>query len=506
MIGALQAAAIRQRARKSAKSREPTTSKGAAGEAGLAVAVLASVALPLPYLLRFDYTHVVTATALGLVLFGISLYSRRAGLIATAIFLAFLGDYRRYAGYFQGYPNNDPLLLVAPAAATFLFVCALLDKRVNLSTGLAKLVTLLMLLMFLQVFNPSQGGLQVGFAGALFYLVPLLWFWLGRSYATVEFMEYFTFRVLLSIGLLATLWGLYQTRYGLFAFEQQWVERVEYDALYIARDLARAIGFFTSSAEYTRYLAITAVTLLAAWFARRSRLVVLLPLVLVAIFLAASRGPVVGFVGAAVALWSIRTRVTALWLPRFVIGGAAGVAALVAILLFLQTMSFGHRVDPLVERQVSGLLDPANEKTSTATGHLQMIRDGLVAGLAQPAGQGLGATTIAATKFGARINNAEVDFANIMISLGIVGGLLYLAVIVAVLSKALRWWRAERHTIALVTVAIVGVTFGAWLIGGDYSIAALVWFYIGAMDKLYVRKTNRQLGRSRRRALGVGHA
>jgi len=473
-------------------------------ETWLAIGVLAAVALPLPYLLRFDRSHIVTATVLGFVLCGLALYSRRAGIFAALTLLLFLGDYRRFVSYFEGYPTSDPLLLVAPAAALFLFASALLDRRLSLGSGLARLVAVLMTLMVLGMFNPLQGNLQVGIAGALFYLVPLFWFWIGRAYATTELVEHLSLRVVVPVGVLAAAWGLYQTYFGLLSFEQHWVEQVGYGALYISEEVVRAIGFFNSSAEYQRYLLVTAVTLLAAGLARRSKLVLLLPIVLLAVFLAAARGPVLMFAGAAVVLWAISARSSVTWLPRFVIATAVAAAVLIGLLTFLQTMSFGERVDALVSRQVEGLLDPANEETSTARGHLQMIADGLVAGVMQPAGQGLGITTIAAAKYGSGIVNAEVDFANIMLALGLIGGLVYLAIISTVLLKALRWWRRERHVAALVTVGILFVTFGGWLIGGEYSMAALVWFYIGAMDRL-VADGHLQRKRSSRHARGITH-
>jgi hypothetical protein len=172
-------------------------------------------------------------------------------------------------------------------------------------------------------------------------------------------------------------------------------------------------------------------------------------------------------------------------------------------LAFLRTVPFGDRLAPVVTRQVEGLLDPANQQKSTATGHLLMIREGILAGVTSPAGQGLGAATIAASKYGARTTNAEFDIANITLSLGILGGLLYLAIVVAVFRKALGWWRAERSFVALATIGVLLVSFGAWLVGGEYSTAALVWIYIGAMDKLSVEQ---RIERIRSRARSADHA
>jgi hypothetical protein len=468
----------------------------------LSVAVFLLVALPLPYLLRFDHSHVVTTMVLVVILAALSFYSQRGAIAATMVFLAILGDYRRYSGYFAGFPKNDPLLLVAPAIALYLLAHSLLRGYTSSATALSRLMLGLLLLMLVEVFNPAQGGLQIGLAGALIYLAPLLWFWVGRAYASFAFAEAFTFRTVIAVGTAATLLGLYQTCFGLLSFEQQWVEQIGYQALYISDEVVRAIGFFSSSAEYQRYLVIVAVTTVALWLTTRSRLIVLLPLLLPAIFLSAARGPVVMVVLASVVVWAFSARGVVSWVPRLAVATAVGGAALIGLLLLLQTNSFGGRVAPLVERQVGGLLDPGNQEKSTATGHLQMIKDGFIAGITTPAGEGLGATTFAAQKYGARSQNAEVDIANLMISVGVLGGVLYLIIVFGVLWKALKWWRIERAPYALVMLGTLVGTLGGWLIGGEYSVAALLWFQIGLMDRL-ARDGELVRRRTRLRASGV---
>jgi hypothetical protein len=471
---------------------------------GVCIGVFLLVAGPLPYLLRFDHGHYITTLFLTLTLAACSFYSQRGAIAATMVLLTVLGDYRRYAGYFEGYPKNDPLLLIAPAIAVLLLGQALLRGRRTSGTLVSWLVLVLMTLMLIEMFNPAQGELQIGFAGALFYLVPLLWFWVARSFATLELARHFTW-VIIALGVAAMLLGLYQTYFGLLPFEQQWVEQIGYQSLYISDEVVRAIGFFNSSAEYQRYLLVVAVTLFALWSTTRSPLVVLLPLFLVSIFLSAARGPVVMVLMAMVVVWAISARNVMAWLPRLLVAALIGTGALLALLLYLHSSSLGGRVAPLVERQVGGLLDPANQEKSTATGHLQMIEDGFIAGVVMPAGSGLGATTEAAQKYGARNQNAEVDFANLMISLGLLGGLLYLVIVMTVLLRGLKWWQIERQPYALVVLGSLVATLGGWLIGGEYSVAALIWFQVGLMDRL-CRDAEFARRRSRARAPGTDHA
>src|SRR5882672_1191505 len=98
-------ATLATQVRDSARARRAPRARGEAArfgrDAGVAVAALALFAAPLPYLVRFDQSHALTATLLSLLLCGLTLYSRRSGIVATTVFLAFLGDYRRYAGLFE---------------------------------------------------------------------------------------------------------------------------------------------------------------------------------------------------------------------------------------------------------------------------------------------------------------------------------------------------------------------------------------------------------------------
>jgi hypothetical protein len=467
------------------------------------VGVLALIAVPLPYLVRADHDHYITALLLTLTLAACSFYSQRGAITAALVFLAVLGDYRRYAGYFQGYPLTDPLLLVAPALAMLLLAQALLRGRRAPRTVLAWLVAALMSLMVIEIFNPAQGGLPVGIAGALFYLAPLLWFWVARSFASREFATHFTWTVI-AVGTVAMLLGLYQTYLGLLPFEQRWVEQGGYSSLYISDEVVRAFAFFNSSAEYQRYLIVSTMAVFAVWLVARSTAIVLLPLFLLTIFLSGARGPVVVLPLAMALIWAISGQRVAAWLPRLALAAGIAAASLLAILLVLQTSTLTGRVAPLVERQVGGLLDPTNQEKSTATGHVQMLTDGILAGLTTPAGIGLGATTEAAHKFGARNLSSEVDLSNLMISVGLLGGVLYLAIVTAVLAKTVRWWRIERTAHALAIVGSVFGTLSGWLIGGEYSVAALIWFQIGLMDRLSAGVDTRR--RSRAHAPGIDHS
>src|SRR5205823_6330019 len=112
----------------------------------------------------------------------------------------------------------DPVLLVGPAVALLLFALALVKGRLSRDSKLSRWVAVLMVIMVLQIFNPLQGGLAVGLAGALFYLVPLLWFWIGQSWGSAIFTEKVLFRVVIPVAVAGSLLGLYQAFFGLLSY------------------------------------------------------------------------------------------------------------------------------------------------------------------------------------------------------------------------------------------------------------------------------------------------
>jgi hypothetical protein len=457
--------------------------KSVDSKATSSVLIFALVALPLPYVLAFDHDHSASAMVLALVLCALALRSPRGAAVATLAYLIVLGDYRRYAGFLQGYTADDPLLLVAPVAAFCIVCIAFLDRRLRGGSALAGMVVALTLLMVAQIFNPSQGGVTVGLAGALFYIAPLLWYWIGRAYGSGEIVLLVLRRAVVPLAVAAALLGIYQSLYGLLPFEAAWAKVVRYEALYIGEDVARSIGFFNSGAEYTRFLLVACAAILAGWFTERSSQIVLLPILLVALFLASSRGPVVLLLAVTAVVWAVKARHRAAWAPRLVLAGALGLGLLAGSLLFLRQLDLTGRLDVLVAHQVQGLLNPGDASKSTAVGHLYLAFEGVVEGVRSFIGMGLGATTLAATKYGEGMHNSEVDVANMFYSLGVIGGVLYVAIVIAVLTRAVSVWRRGRGPAELSLLAVVLATVTAWMLGGEYAIAALAWFVIGAIDR-----------------------
>ncbi len=445
---------------------------------GLSIAGAALLGL----LVAGGQTRMAITLAFVIPLMALATANIRAATLATFVYLVFMGDLRRLFIPIIGWSGQDPLLLVGPVVVIFLAAYAFASRSVQFDTPLALSVLGLMVMMILQIFNPAQGGLIVGVAGAMFYLIPLLWFWVGRTYATPAFMKTLLFKVVLPLAVLAMVMGYYQTFFGYLPYQMRWYEIAGYTALGPEWAL-KPISFFASSTEHATYLSVAVIVLWAAVLRKHSKALLLIPFLFVAVFLVGSRGPVVKIIATCAGMWAVLGNDQRTWVLR---GGLAlligGVGMMWSLNQAAQIESGNADVQFYVERQTEGLLGATNEGSS-ARGHLGMMIYGFEEGFRQPLGTGLGSTTKAASKFGEGRANTEVDISNIFVSTGVLGGLLYLLVIFWAFLTAVRYWRRTRSMVALALLGLLALTFFGWL-GGQYVITTLVWLCIGAVDGL----------------------
>lgn len=451
-------------------------STAALGMLALGVGVLAAVLLG-EGLGRF----VVAATLFG-VMAGTAFVRPAAGAVMVVGYLMVLGELRRLLIPFLGWSGQDPLLLVAPGVLAVLLAGVLLRGRVRLDTPMAKLVLVLSAVMVLQMFNPRQGGLAVGVAGALFYLIPISWYWVGRAYASPRALDGMLYGVVVPLATVAAVMGLYQTYFGLLPHQAAWVTLGGYEALSLGGHI-RAFSIFPSAAEYAHVVGV-AVVLIWAALLRRSRpvLAVLLPILGWALFVAGTRTIVVMVLLACAALWAAQGTSWATWVPRFALAIALAVIGLGWV---LSGIGGGEGTASVaMQHQAEGLRNPFDAEHSTAGTHLGLFVGGIAEGFRNPLGHGLGATTNAAGAFGVAGLGTERDLSNLFVSLGL-GGLLYAGLIGLVLWRAVRLWVATRHRLALALLGLLGVQLFLWLYGGHYALVTILWLSIGMVDAFH---------------------
>ena len=449
----------------------------------LATAATATAACVVASLITLGHGRLAVGLVLGMAAGVVAWGAPRSALLCLIAFQIVLGDLRRSLIPLVGWSGQDPLLLVAPAVIGLMAVTLYLSRRLHLDTPLARAVAALMALMGLQMLNPAQGGIAVGVMGALFYLAPLLWFWLGRVYADDRLIERLLRQLVIPLGLVATAFVMYQALVGFLPFEQTWIDTAGYTALYVG-DTIRPFGFSTSAAECARLLSMCIVIASAYAFEGSRGALLVAGLAFTGMFVVGSRSPVVLSVLAVAVMWSVQSRSTAAWAPRFAAVALVAVAVLGwGLTRATQVTASNSTVQNAIDHQAGGLLDPGNKDTSTAGIHVAMFVNGFAAAAHTPLGLGLGATTEAAGKLGAEGASSEVDLSDVILSLGLLGGVVYSVVLVLVILMAVRRWRQTGGVVALATLGVLIVCAGQWLRGGEYGTVAIVWFLIGALDR-----------------------
>ena len=459
--------------------------------------IVAIVALaPALWLFWHGQLNILVSAAIFLLLLTISIISPRAGICTTIAYLFLLGDVRRIFGSLLGFPKLDVLLLVGPAVSAALGIPLLI--RLRLRDGISKAVFALMVMMTLEIVNPRQGSIVVGLSGAMFYLVPMFWFWIGRRYGTDSLLFSLLYRVLFPLSLLAAILGLCQTYIGFLPWESTWITAVasHYHALNLGGGYIRSFGFSVNSVEYADLLLAGSAFTLAAFFGGRRIYVIFFPVLAAALFLASSRTVIIKLLFSVAASWALSNKKGRGWAVRLPIAFAVGIGALA---LALSQVGGGggngkqtSAAQASTQHQLQGLSHPLDSRYSTAGVHSQILLQGILQGFRIPIGEGIGSTTLGSAKFGggggedsdsSDLHSSEVDISDAFIAMGLIGGTTYLVTIFLVLKRAIVFGRSAPKYLGLPTLGLLAAMGGAWIALGQYGIAPLVWFVIGALSR-----------------------
>ena len=136
--------------------------------------------------------------------------------------------------------------------------------------------------------------------------------------------------------------------------------------------------------------------------------------------------------------------------------------------------------NPLIARQVSGLVNPLDPRQSTLLLHVDLVVAGLRSGVTSrwaPARvrrtspwRGSAVTTT--------VGSTEIDVSNAFVSLGLLGGLTFLGILVLGFTAVVRRYLAG-EALALPVLALLVVCLGQWLDGRPLCPDALLWFPLG---------------------------
>jgi hypothetical protein len=428
----------------------------------------------------------------------------RVGLFVVLAGLPFLGLLRRLLIPDAPWTSKDPLLLVVPVVIGFLTLqLVIVERRRVLSDLLPRLCALLGVIAVADVFNPSGGGITVGLGGLLFFVVPLLWFFAGWELADDRMIEAIMYTTIL-IALANAAYGLVQVGIGLPAWDKEWLAAVGPNLVSVPGTVGsaiRPIGSLSSPQEFIALLAIGIVFSLA--LARRHPgLVLTVPFLGVALFYGSGRSQLVLVVLAV----AIMTALAMLRGRAVVIAIATAVAVTTAALVVLGpvlSQAAATSSNPLVEHQASGLANPFDQSDSTLQTHFSAFGQGVEDGITHPLGLGTGVSTIAADTIGngggrtqvsldgsvESIRGTDTDISNTFESLGVVGGVVYLAILAIIAVRLLRRYSRLRDPLTLAVIGLMVVMTLQWLRGGLYAVSALTWFMAGWVT----RPSSRQL-------------
>ena len=402
-------------------------------------------------------------------------------VLLTLGFLVFLGFLRRFLIPVSDWTSYDPLLLVAPLAGGVLLVRLFATDRRHLAgSPLAKLVIALLLLTVLEAFNPTLGRLLSGLAALLFLAVPLVWFFIGRMLPDRTQMAPLLWTVV-GCGVSAALYGLVQALAGLLPWDAAWVQVAGYSSLRV-QGVVRPFGTFASSAEFASYVAIALVVVLALVLRGRRLALLAAPILVWALVLDSTRTAVVLALLAAVVLLGLQLRTTVGAAAAILAGAVAVVGTVVALGPTLESAT-ATTGNPLLVRQVAGILHPLDPGRSTLGLYAGTLAAGVKVALTDPIGIGTAATNSMGAKVAAPAMVTETDIGNAFVTLGLLGGALLLAVVGMAIWTAVRLYWRSRDPVVLAVIGVLIVTLGQWLNGAHYAVAPLVWFMVGWIDR-----------------------
>lgn len=434
----------------------------------------------------------VTIAVVAMAVLAVPAFDRPRGAV-TALFvlLPFLGIIRRLFLPSTGVSSLDPLLLITSAVAFTVLLALLLNRELDFEgTTTSRVMFLLLLVGLIQVFNPGQNSLLVGFTGIMINLIPMTFFFIARSISDQQ-MTARIVKIVSVVGVLAALYGLKQVFFGFASFD------IAGNNLYTAGkvgDTTRPLAFFNNASEYAAYAHIAFVMIFAAFLFRPKGGRRMWPLMCAAAlfyggFLIGSRGFTVKVVLAIIVLLALRARnrILAAGIVILLTSLAVGWSATSSSDSTIQEKQEG--AEQLIEQQLRALRDPFDRSKSTLPVHFDSATRGIWYGITKhPAGLGTGVATRGGAKFEGGVQaGTEFDVADGFLALGIPGGVLYIAAIFFGIRGAGKVRRAMPGPVWIGVYVMAITSIGAWLVGGNYSITPLIWFLLGASDGMLKR-------------------
>jgi hypothetical protein len=431
---------------------------------------------------------------------GLACLSPVRGMYIMLTFLPFMYFLRRLVLNWQEFESRDPILIF-PAITTMamLFGVLIFHRRMVFHylqrSPMLKCVALLGLWLCAEMANPLQGSLLVGIVGGMYFLVPMAWCFFGLLITRQQIMR--MINLVIVIGFITALYGLYQRFFGLSAVEIYELRAKNFYQTFGGSNV-RIMSTFSSMGDFSWYLLVAAFLSLACFWNRRRNLF------LVAIALLEVYTMV--FMAVRTAFMLLMFCLTAFVIihgnrrREVITRGVLAVLAFVIAYAILGTYKPERIYDaqfstnPYVVHTLSGITHPTQERSfQKRISNWKYIVTSTV--FEYPLwGRGLGSTTTAAKRFeGGQPFEADSYFFELFYGSGLLAPLLFGLVLMFLsrdmLGMCLSRPDAPEYRVVggLIAGAMVGSVFGGAVrdaIGGP-----LIWLFMGWMAKEVVENT-----------------
>jgi len=342
-----------------------------------------------------------------------------------------------------------------------------------------------MFYLALEIFNPLQGNILVGIAGAMYFLVPMSWCFLGLLMTREDIAR--IFKIIIFLGLITALYGLYQHFFGLSAVEIYELKAKQFYKTF-GGERVRIMSTFASLGDFSGYLQVAAYLSFAMFWRTKKNLLL--------VFIAILEVYTMVWMAVRTAFLLLAFSITILLVVKgknrrqVVLRGALAVFLFVAVYGILGTYSPEKIYDqqfstnPYVVHTLSGVTHPTQE--SSFKGRLTNWKFIVSNTLTQYwVGHGLGSTTVAAKKFEEGQQQYETDsyFFELFYGSGLLAPILFSAVVFICLKNLLTMCieRPDVYeyqvAIGLLCGAILGSVFGLTL--RDIITGPFLWLVVG---------------------------
>jgi hypothetical protein len=338
--------------------------------------------------------------------------------------------------------------------------------------------------------------------------VPLTWFYFGQAVKPAFLLT--VFRLMVVLGLLTSLYGIYQLAVGFPSFEQYWIDNTEFYNSISVGGVQRALATYSSAEEWGRYIELGGLAAFGfgvaaetsahrlGWFACGGALTLMLL-----------------FTGQRTAIFGLMLGVFVLLLMgartwKGVMGRLAIVLAPVILLTVLvqaptndDMLSHGQdeKFQTVLSHTARGTLNPTHEDSlqERLKNWAYLATDVIPY---RPFGMGLGATSLGAWRFSSDVDLPPIDsyFISSVLTSGLPAVLLLVWILIRATSMSWRRFRLAapgspeariwRIAAAIMPVLILNNMFGNTFT--LYSVAPIGWLLVGWISAEHYRAAARQ--------------